>query len=147
MKASDATAWWFSAERQFRGSSQDQMPAYFFDHFTFRPERVRLGLLHEGGPTQQNTTRNTTINRYSLLQPAAASKAQSKTYDRQTCFQQKSWPLAGSPQTCRTSHRGQPNKKTPTASLSKRERTCMGWYSTPRTSGARGHSTSQVAKP
>jgi len=74
--------------------------------------------------SRNTTTRNTTIESpFKQLQPAAASKAQSKTYDHKTCFQQKSWPLdADRTPNVRdgTSHRDNPTK-TPTTSLSKRE--------------------------
>jgi len=109
------------------------------------------GLPHEGGPTQHNTTRNTTIESpFKQLQPAAASKAQSKTYDHKTCFQQKSWPLdADRTPNVRdgTSHRDNPTKNTNNVPLQTREHAWAGISGTPRTAGLEGHSTSRGAEP
>jgi len=98
-----------------------------------------------------NTTRNTTIESpFKQLQPAAASKAQSKTYDHKTCFQQKSWPLdADRTPNVRdgTSHRDNPTKNTNNVPLQTREHAWAGISGTPRTAGLEGHSTSRGAEP
>lgn len=111
----------------------------------------RTAFPHERGPATQLITRNTTIESpFKQLQPAAASKAQSKTYDHKTCFQQKSWP----PDADRTpnvrdgtSTIGTTQKNTNNVPLQTREHAWAGISGTPRTAGLEGHSTSRGAEP
>ena len=110
-------------------SPKTRCPKHYFliftiiSHSALCGKYVSHGLLHEGGPTQK-ITRNTTIESpFKQLQPAAASKAQSKTYDHKTCFHKSRghWTRIA-PQTCAAGRGpGTTQQKTHTTSLSKRE--------------------------